>query len=238
MRKLSISLGMGLLTSALALVAGCGQDDSLDLSEVPLAVEDEKADVFFPGGSQFKWVRPSVAEIRCVRAPCPTAILNDVNLAQTQLSYGYDWRALKLSPSQQSELELNAGKTLLYGKYANARMSGQTVQIYQVTRANPRVSTQSVDSVDVDRYYTVKATNPSCSQPPCGYSAILMNRQQSEQWTDMDLSRLGLPQNARETLVGELKKGSAYVSIQSPIVQPVVVTEAFRSYNAEPLPRN
>lgn len=234
----SLGLGLGLLTSTLVLAAGCGQDESLDLSDVPVASEEGKADVYFPGGNLFRWVRPSGARISCVRAPCPNALLNEVNLSSVEMSYAYDWRALKLSASDQANLEANIGKMLLYGKYASARMSGEVVQIYQVTRANPRVSDQSWDSVDTDRYYAVKATNPSCRQPPCGYSAVLMNRQQSEQWTDVELSRLALSQNARQILTGELQKGSAYLSIQSASVMPVVATEAFRPYSAAPLPQN
>ena len=40
------------------------------------------------------------------------------------------------------------------------------------------------------------------------------------------------------TLDRELKKGSAYVSIAQPKTMPVVVTEAFRPYNAAPLPND
>jgi len=238
MRTLTSSLTVGLLTSALAFAAGCGQDDALDLSDVPIATEDEKADIFFPGGSKYTWVRPSSTQIQCVRAPCPNAILNDVNLGQSQLSYGYDWRALKLSPSDQADLELKLGKTLLFGRYATARMSGESVQIYQVTRANPRVSEQSIDSVETDRYFSLKLTNPSCQTPPCGYTALLMNVQRTEQWSDINLDRLGLPQNARQQLISELQKGTAYVSTQNPSVMPATVTEAFRPYNAAPLPKD
>lgn len=236
MRTLMSSLCLGLLTSAV-LAGGCGQDDSIDLSEVPEAVDDTKADVWVPG-SAYTWVRPSSTHIACVRAPCPNAILFDVNVQNSQLSYAYDWRALKLSATDQANLEAGASDLLLYGKYATAKMRGESVQIYQVTRANPRVSQQSKDNTDSDRFYMVKSANPSCSQPPCGYTGLLMNQPQRAQWTDLDLSRLGLPQNARQTLVGELQQGSAYISIQDPGAMPAVVTQAFRSYKASPLPNN
>lgn len=238
MRTLPFFLGASLSAAALLTATGCGQDDSLDLSDVPIASEEEKSDIITPGGRIFTWVRPSNSVIRCIRPPCPTAFLTDVNLQESELSYGYDWRALKLRATDQANLEANASKMLLYGKYATAKMSGESVLIYQVTRANPHVSEQSQDNPDDDRFYTVRATSPSCSQPPCGYAAVLMNRLVSEQWTDLDLSRLGLPQNARQILVGELQKGSAYVSIQSSTAMPVVATEAFRPYNAAPLPNN
>jgi hypothetical protein len=237
MRTLTTSLTTGLLTSALVLSTGCGQDDSLDLSGVPIASEEEKADVFTPGGRLFTWVRPSSTAISCIRTPCPKAIITDVNLAKSELAYAFDWRALGLSPEGAAQLEADAAKLLLYGKYATAKMNGESVQIYQVTRANPRVSEQNIDSPDSDRYYTVQSSNPSCQQPPCGYSGVLMNRLQSEQWSDVDLSRLGLPQNARQILVSELQKGSAYVSILSSSAMPVV-SEAFRPYNASPLPND
>lgn len=240
MRALTVFFGMGLFASGLLTATGCGQDDSLDLSDVPIASEseDQKSDVITPGGRIFTWVRPGSPSIRCIRPPCPIAALDDVNLQKSELTYGYDWRALKLSANDQASLEAGASTMLLYGKYATAKKSGESVQIYQVTRANSRVSEQSQDAPDADRYYTVRATDPSCSQPPCGYAALLMNRLVSEQWTGLDLSRLGLPQNALRTLIGELQKGSAYVSIQSTSAMPVVATEAFRSYNATPLPNN
>lgn len=239
MRTITFFLSMGLLTSALVTATGCGQeDDSLDLSDVPIVSEDEKTDVISASGSRFMWVRPNSTDIRCVRPPCPTAILDDVNMATSELSYGFDWRALKLSAADQASLAANASKLLLYGKYTTAKMSGESVQIYQVTRANPRVSEQSRDNTELDGYFTVQATNPTCSQPPCTYSAMLMNRSSRAQWTDVDLSRLGLPQNARQMLVSELQKGSAYVSIELTTAMPVVVTEAFRSYNAAPLPKD
>lgn len=237
MRTHTLSLGMGLLASALALAAGCGVDDAIDFTDVPLAVDDGKADVYVPGQG-YTWVRPLNTRIACIRTPCPNAVLQNVNTDQTELSYAYDWRALRLKVDESAALEANAGKMLLYGKYATAKMRGESVQIYQVTRANPRVAEQSVDSPEADRYYMVKSSDPACQVQPCAYSALLMNQPQKEQWSDLDLSRLGLPQNARQILVSDLQKGSAYVSIERGSAMPVVVTEAFRSFNATPLPNS
>lgn len=150
MRKLTSIVGMGLFTWATAATGGCGQDDALDFSTLPLANEAEDTD---PSGARtFTWVRPAPEQINCVRAPCPNAFLNDVNLGTTQLSYGFDWRALRLSPQEQVALETDAAKLLLYGKYASIQQSGETVQVYQITRANLRVSEQSSDRPDADRY--------------------------------------------------------------------------------------
>lgn len=231
MRQLTSIIGMGLLTCAMAATGGCGQNDALDFSTLPLANEDTD-----PAGARtFTWVRPAPEQIRCVRAPCPDAFLHDVNLGQTQTSYGYDWRALRLSPQQQAALETDAAKLLLYGKYASIQSSGETVQVYQVTRANPQVSEQSHDSPDSDRYYMVR-TDPACQQPPCGYTAVLMNVMQTEQWSDIDLSRLALPASAQQVLLNELQQGKAYLSVQGQSDSKVVATQAFRPHSALPLP--
>jgi hypothetical protein len=235
MRKLTSIVGMGLLTWAMAATGGCGQNDAPDFSTLPLANEAEETD---PAGARtFTWVRPAPEQIRCVRAPCPNAFLNDVNLGKTQMSYGYDWRALRLSREEQVALETDAAKLLLYGKYASIQMSGETVQVYQITRANPRVSERSNDRPDFDRYYTVRA-DPACQQPPCGYTAVLMNVTQTTQWSDIDLSRLGLPADAQQVLLNELQQGKAYLSVQDQSDAKVVATQAFRPHSALPLPNN
>ena len=130
-----------------------------------------------------------------------------------------------------------SAKLLLYGKYASIKQSGETVQVYQVTRANPRVSEQSTDRPDADRYYMVRV-DPACQQPPCGYTAVLMNVAQTEQWSDIDLSRLGLPGNAQQVLLNELQQGKAYLSVQNQDDPKVVATQAFRPHSAPPLPNN
>ncbi len=235
MRKLTSIVGMGLLTWTVATTGGCGQDDAPDFSTLPLANEAEDTD---PSGARtFTWVRPAPEDIRCVRAPCPNAFLNDVNLGKTQMSYGYDWRALRLSPHEQAALEADAAKLLLYGKYASIQQSGETVQVYQITRANPRVSEQTNDRPDSDRYYMVR-TDPACQQPPCGYTAVLMNLMQTAQWSDIDLSRLGLPAEAQHILLNELQQGRAYLSVQNQSDSKVVATQAFRPHSALPLPNS
>lgn len=231
------TIGMGLLTSALVAAIGCGQEDFIDVSQLPLASEAEDADA--TGGRVFKWVRPSTDLLRCFRPPCPKAILDDVNLGESELTYAYDWRALKLSPAEQTSLESDAAKLLLYGKFTTTKMAGESVQIYQVTRANRRVSEQSVERAEVDSYYLAKPVEPSCGQSSCGgYSATLLNRAQSAKWNQVDLSRLGLPLNAHRIMMEEMNKGGAYISIEDPSAGPVVATQVFRPYNAPPLPNN
>lgn len=235
MRKLTSIVGMGLLTWAMAATGGCGQDAALDFSTLPLANEADETD---PAGTRtFTWVRPEPGQINCVRAPCPNASLKDVNLGDTQMSYGYDWRALRLTHEEQAALETAAAKLLLYGKYASIQTGGETVQVYQVTRANPQASEQSTDRPDADRYYMVRV-DPACQQPPCGYTAVLMNVAQTEQWSDIDLSRLGLPDGAQQVLRGELQQGKAYLSVQNQDDPKVVATQAFRPHSAPPLPNS
>lgn len=231
------TIAMGLLASALVTTTGCGQEDFIDVSQLPLASEAEDADA--TSGRVFKWVRPSTALLRCIRPPCPKAILDDVNLGESELTYAYDWRALKLSPADQTKLEADAAKLLLYGKYITTKMAGESVQVYQVTRANRRVSEQSVERSEVDSYYTTKPVDPSCQQQPsCGYSAMLLNRAQSAKWSQVDLSRLGLPLNAHRIMTEEMNKSGAYISVEDPSAAPVVATQVFRPYDAPPLPNN
>jgi hypothetical protein len=190
-----------------------------------------------PGGMLYLWARPSSSQITCIRAPCPTYVIEDVNLSRQQLAYTIDWRALDLPTDQQAKLAPEAGKLLLYGRYATGKAFGEPVQIFQVLRANVRVSEQSIDTPDMDRYYTVHAATPSCTQPSCpGLDAILMNRLQAESFSGADLSRLGLSPAAQAQLESELQSGAAYVSVRDASTMPVVLTEAFRPYRAKPLP--
>lgn len=238
-KRTAATISLGLLSAALVTTLGCGQDDFIDVSQLPLASEEEQADATAASGRAFKWVRPSTDLVRCIRPPCPKAILDDVNLGESELAYAYDWRALKLSPTDQANLEAEPTKLLLYGKYATTKIAGESVQIYQVTRANRRVSEQSIERSEVDRYYTAKAVDPACPQPSCGgYSAMLLNQTQSAAWNQVDLSRLGLPLNAHRMLTDEMNKSGVYLSIEDPSAVPVVATQAFRPYNAPPLPNN
>lgn len=231
------TVGMGFLASALATMLGCGGEDFIDVSQLPLASETESADA--TSGRAFKWVRPSSDLVRCIRPPCPKAILDDVNLGESELTYAFDFRALKLSPTEQASLEADATKLLLYGKFTTTKLSGESVQVYQVTRANRRVSEQSAERSEVDKYYTVKGAATACPQPSCGgYSAMLLNQTQTATWSQLDLSRLGLPLNAHRILTEEIGKSGAYISVSDPAAVPVVATQVFRPYNAEPLPNN
>jgi len=224
------------LASGLSVATGCGAGDDLDLSQLPIASEDAMA-ATTSGDLLFQWVRPSAAEIYCLRAPCPAYAIADVNLERQNLTYAIDWRALRLPTEQQTALADNAGRALLYGRYTTARAFGEKVQVFQVTRANLPVSQQSVDTPDSDRYYSVHAAAPTCQQPPClALSANLLNKIQPEQWSGVDLTRLGLTPAAQEKLLSELQSGTAYVSAHDVSRMPVVLTEAFRPYNAASLP--
>src|SRR4051812_38414594 len=154
MNTLGRFLGVGFLATTMSVTVGCGANDDLDLSQLALAVEDTSVNVT-PGEPVFLWTRSSAAEIYCVRAPCPAYMMSDVNLARNEPIYAIDWRALKLAPEQQNALTDNASKLLLFGRYALAQALGEQVKVFQVTRANQRVSEQSIDNPDLDRYYTV-----------------------------------------------------------------------------------
>lgn len=230
------TLGACVLASGLMVAAGCGTNDDLDLSQLPIASEDAMA-ATTPGELVFQWVRPSAAEIYCLRAPCPAYVTTDVNLARQDLTYAIDWRALRLPTDKQTALSDQAGRALLYGRYTTAKAFGEKVQVFQVTRANLPVSQQSIDTPDSDRYYSVHASAPTCQQPPCqGLSASLLNKLQPEQWSGVDLGRLGLTPAAQEKLLSELQSGTAYVSTHDVSRMPVVLSEAFRPYTAAPLP--
>lgn len=218
------------------LIAGCGAGDDLDLSQLPLA-EEEKADS--PSSGEYLWTRPSATQVYCVRAPCESHMINDVNLGRIQLVYAYDLRALKLSAAEQARVEDGLSRALVYGRYNTAKAFGETVRIFQATRVNPRVSEASLDDPAADRYYTVKAGDPSCVQGPCTtYSARLMNKKDlpAETWSGIDLGRLELNQQAQQRLFTELASGDAFVSARQVSARPVPLTEAFRPLKSAPLP--
>ena len=228
-------LGMGFVASVMSLTAGCGSSDDLDLSQLALATEDAAAEMS-GGGLPFLWARPNPAELYCVRAPCPVYNISDVNLASDELTYAIDWRALQLTTEQQTDLSEHIGKVLMFGRYAVGKAFGEQVKVFQVTRASRRVSEQSIDSPDSDRYYTVQAGDPSCGQPPCQtIKATLMNRFQHEQWSGVDLSRLGLTPAGQQQLLTEMQNRTASVSARETRTLPVL-SAAFRPYNAPPLP--
>lgn len=230
------STGIGVLTAAL-LTLGCGANEELDLSELAIA-DEEKADSASVT-SEYLWSRPSATQVYCLRAPCESHMIHDVNLGRVQLVYAFDLRALKLSPDDQNRLDGNFSKALLYGRYGTARAFGESVRVFQVTRVNPRVSEASIDVPDSDRYYTVRAGDPSCQQPPCTtFSARLMNRKELplESWSAVDLGRLELGQQAQQQMLAELSSGDAYVSASNVSARPVPISEAFRPLKSGPLP--
>lgn len=222
-------LGIGLSASLLTAACGGSAVSEVDLSRLPVATET---------GNDLTWVRPSDAQVNCVRAPCPTYMLHTVNTASTELVYAYDWRALQVTPDEAVKLTSNASQMLLYGRYAQSEALGEPVQIFQVTRANQHVSDQSVDSPQSDRYYQVHA-DTTCTDPACpALWAAPMNQSQTpiERWSGVDLSRLGLSAAAQQLLMVELQAGRAYVSTPATDPMPVVLSEAFRPYRSVPLP--
>jgi hypothetical protein len=231
------STRIGVLGAALFLMNGCGTNGDLDLSELEIA-DEEKADSASIT-SEYLWTRPSASQVYCVRAPCESHMIYDVNLDRIQMVYAFDLRALKLPPSDQGRLDGSFSKTLLYGRYGTAKAFGEPVRIFQITRLNPRVSEATVDNPELDRYYWVRAGDPSCQQPPCAtFTARLMNRKElpSEPWSGIDLGRLQLGQEAQQRLMEELASGDAYVSALNVSVRPVPITEAFRPLKSAPLP--
>lgn len=231
----TLSTGIGILTTLLG-VSGCGTNEELDLSGLDVA-DELKADAT-SSTNPYLWTRPSASEVYCVRAPCESHVIHDVNLDRIQLVYAFDLRALKLSADDQNRLDGSFSKTLLYGRYGTAKALGEPVRIFQVTRINPRVSEASTDIPSFDRYYTVRGSDPSCQQGPCTtFTARLMNRDQAaESWSGIDLNRLELGQAAQQQLVSELARGEAYVSASSASVRPVPISEAFRPLKSGPLP--
>lgn len=236
--RLSRSLSLGFLTAALLGAPGCGtEDEGFNLDSVLLASEDDKADKA-QGTSPLTWTRVSSAQIRCITAPCPTAILHDVNVGVTQFVYQLDWRAMHLSKTDQQAADSNASKMLLYGRYTPVTVMGQKMSIFQITRANLRVSERTTDNPETERYYRLQGVDGSCPQAPCPmqWRAIRLGQDtQSEVWTSLDLKRLGLAPSAEQTLRTELAAGQAYLSVSDVTGQAAQASQAFRPLKAEPL---
>lgn len=224
------TLSLGLAASLLAAACGGGAATGVNLSALPIATED---------GSDLVWVRPADNLVECVRAPCPTFMLYDVNTPSSELVFAYDWRALQVTPDEEVKLNSIANQMLLYGRYAQSEAYGEPVKVFQVTRANQHVSDQSVDVPQSDRYYQVHG-DATCTDPACPTLwAAPMNVTQTpiERWSGVDLSRLGLSPAAQALLMTELQAGRAYVSTPAADVMPVVLSEAFRPYRSAPLPQ-
>jgi len=224
----------GILAGALLFGSGCGTGEQLDLSKLEVADESKASQI--SGPSEYLWTRPSAVQVNCVRAPCESHMIYDVNLNRVQLVYAFDLRALNIPPAPQNRLDVTFSNMLLYGRYGTTEIAGEPVRVFQVTRADARVSNASVDTPD-DRYYSVRAGDASCQQPPCAaWSAQLLNAQDpaSEAWSGIDLSRLQLNQDDQQRLLLDLQNGNAYVSTNNPSVMPVPVTEAFRPVSTLP----
>lgn len=238
MRTPTFVLSAGILSASL-LAAGCGAQDDLDLSSLPVVSEDDKADMV-AGTSALIWTRPSTSMAQCVRAPCPTHMLADVNSANTRLAYAYDWRALKLSKADQDSAEANAGKMLLYGRYTPAKALGEPVLVYQVSRAHMRVSERSTDHPDTDRYYSTNAAQDNCPQGQCTALVARPLNQKSappENWPGVDFTRLEISANAAAQLQRELSQGKAYVGVvnQVQLFHNAPISQVFRPLQAPPL---
>jgi hypothetical protein len=234
MRKTLRFLQLSALSSF--LLAACGTQDEFDLATLPLTSEDDKSDA--AGKSPLTWARPSAFNVVCIRHPCASNLLLDVNTAASHLVYAYDWRALKLSGSDEKLADAQAKNMLLRGRYASVKVAGEMVEVYQVTRANMRVA-DVADSPETDRYYSTKAASTGCPQAPCsGLAATRLNlpSPQPEPWTGVDLSKLGLSQKGVATLQDELAAGTAYVSTSGQAKDGIVpVGQAFRPLKSGPL---
>jgi hypothetical protein len=117
------------------------------------------------------------------------------------------------------------------------------VRIFQITRANARVSDNSRDNPETDLYYSVVATNEPCPQEPCpaAWRATLLKLgAQPELWSAINLKPLQLSPAREEALINELKAGKAYLSISRVSEQGgakvALATQAFRPLKSSPLP--
>ena len=224
----SLGIGLGLLVSGMLAASGCGTseaaEDSFDLSQLPIASELDSA----ASNGQLVWVRPGTEQVNCVRAPCPSYMVHEVNTGVTQLAYAYDWRALNLGRDQQSSLNENLSSLLLRGRFAVVTLDGQALKVFQVTRASTRLGSPG-DLPSMDKYYAVRTESQSCGSPPCPpLSAMPLNQAvQPETWSGVDLSQLNLSERDRQALVTDMQGGFGYVSARNLSNMPVVLTSAF-----------
>jgi len=241
MRKLlrAASLSLSLVSSLSAsLLVGCGSDEDLSLDSLPVVTtEDEKSDK--AGSPSFYWVRPSATPIYCIKAPCATTEVRQVNTPFAQLIYKFDWRGLKLSSADQMTAESQRSSMLLYGKYTSATAFGEKVTVFQVTRASLQVSDITSDDFKNDSYYSVKAlTTPSCTSGTCPtlVATMLGNGVVGPiQLVGADLSRLSQDPTLQNSLAGELKAGTAYMSVTGIKSLVANVSQVFRPFGAPPL---
>lgn len=235
-RFASVVLSAGVSAAlALTLAAGCGpQDDEFSLDSLPEATEDEKAD----STGKYAWVRPSAFPITCIRQPCASHQVREVNGTNTQLVYLYDWRALKLTTTQTDDADAKAPSMLLYGRYTPVKVLGETMTVFQVTRALAPASTKTADRFGVDRYYSVAASGTVCVKEPCptlAGQALGVRAGSPDMWNRADLRRLQLSTTAEDALVAELRSGKAYLAVTGVTAQVADVSQAFRPFTAAAL---
>jgi len=233
---------MGTLLRTLALgiaftatVSGCGQGEAdTDVDSLPIVTEDDKADTT---GSALTWVRPSSFPVYCIAYPCATKQVMEVNGGESRLVFKYDWRALRLTSSQQATAEANHFNMLLRGRFSTIKVSGHDMPVLQVSRADMKVSTVSDDNAEKDSFYVTKEA--PCGKQPCPVvQAQLLNKQVTpETWATVDLSRLNLSTSAQQALITEMqdKTGKVYVSQTSTPTGGKQISQAFRDFKAPPL---
>lgn len=229
------TLALGIAFSS--AVSGCGQvEEDVDWDSLPVATDDEKADSTAGG---LTWVRPSAFPIYCIGAPCATKQVFQVNGDDAHLLYKYDWRALKLSAKDQEAADANHFNMLLRGRYATIKVMGRDMEVFQITRANMKVSTVSGDNVERDAYFVTKA--PVCSKQPCAVvQADRLNNKAglpAEMWPTVDLTRLGLSDTQQRALLAEMqdKTGQVFVSQTTTPTGDKQISQAFRNLKAPPL---
>ncbi|HMY59908.1 MAG TPA: hypothetical protein PKL17_04230 [Pseudomonadota bacterium] len=233
---------MGTLLRTLALgiafaatVSGCGQgNDDTDIDTLPVVTEDDKADTT---GSPLIWVRPSSFPIYCIGYPCATKQVAEVNGGEGRLIFKYDWRALKLTATEQTTAEANHFNMLLRGRYNTVKVSGQPMTVLQISRASVKVSSSSDDNAEKDSFYLTKEA--PCSKQPCpAVQAEMINKTAApEVWATVDLSRLGLSTTQQQSLLTEMqdKTGQVYVSQATTPTGSKQISQAFRSIKSPAL---
>jgi hypothetical protein len=227
------TLALGLAFSA--TISGCGTDvEDTDIDSLPIVTEDDKADTT---GSQLVWVRPSSFPVYCFAPPCATKQVAEVNTGEARLIYKYDWRALKLTSTEQVTADANHFNMMLRGRYNTVKVSGQNMTVLQISRANMKVSTTSDDNPEKDGFYLTREAQ--CTKQPCqAVTAELVNKTGSpEVWPSVDLSRLGLSTTAQASLLAEMqdKTGQVYVSQSTTPAGSKQISQAFRSIKAPAL---
>jgi hypothetical protein len=222
---------LGLLAAALLGSQGCGgREQEFDINQLAEVTDDSDG--------SFTWTRPSSESLNCIKAPCPSYILNEVNTGDTHFVYMLDWRALRLSPELQNAAEHNAPQLLLYGRYTDVTVLGESAKVYQILSANLRLSQSVEDRPKEDRYYRVQTADYECQQPPCSSewkATLLLQGSQPEKWKDINLDALALPAEMKQPLLDELKTGQDYLSVSSVGDQVAHATQVFRPIKAPPL---